>query len=441
MSATSPHILDSVLDLLVDTVCVVNAEGRFVFISASCEQLLGYTQQELLGRAMIDLVFPDDRERTLKAAAAVMDGRSHIHFENRYRRKDGSIVDIMWSARWSESQQLRFAVARDITAIKYAERKQAALYAIAETTHVAKDLPTLYQHIHQIINGLLPSDIFCAARYDAATNMLSFPYFSGFPSEEPAPRQLDVSSRLATVIKSGQTLLLTASDLGLEPVQSLANIEHYQEWLGAPLLTPNAVIGVLVMARRTGGKAYTEKDRELLHFVSMQVGTTIERKQAEARLKHLADHDPLTNLPNRMLFQDRFDMALKLAHRYQQRVALLYLDLDDFKKINDNFGHQVGDLFLFEMAKRLLGVVRESDTVGRISGDEFAVLINNIQGPKSVETVRKKIIAAIERPLVIAEQHLEGSASIGVALYPDHGNTTKALFRYADDSMYQSKRH
>lgn len=138
MPVTIHHIADKVLDLLLDTVCVVDDQGRFAFLSASCENLLGYTQEELLGRRMIDLVLPVDRERTLKAAGRVMEGRSHIHFENRYVRKDGRVVDIMWSARWSETERMRFAVARDITELKHAERKQRALYEISKAPMMLK---------------------------------------------------------------------------------------------------------------------------------------------------------------------------------------------------------------------------------------------------------------------------------------------------------------
>src|SRR5471030_3242332 len=109
-------------DLLLDAVCMVDISGRFVFVSAASERIFGYTQQEMIGKAMIDFVAPADRARTLAAAQNIMNGKSHINFENRYLRKDGSIVHIMWSARWSEPDQLRVAVARDVTAIKQARR-------------------------------------------------------------------------------------------------------------------------------------------------------------------------------------------------------------------------------------------------------------------------------------------------------------------------------
>lgn len=440
MPVTSKLVLENILDLLLDTVCVVNTEGRFVFVSASCEDLLGYTPAELLGRNMIEFVHPEDRQRTLEAAASVMEGRSHIHFENRYLRKDGRTVDIMWSARFSEAEQLRIAVARNITARKHAERKQRALYSISEAAHVAENLEVLYQYIHGVLTDMLPADLFFVALYDEASNTLSYPCFISESSYRPDPQRLDSESWLARVIRSGEYLLFSGADAVTEAAPASGGVEHFQEWLGAPLNSPQGVMGALVMARRAGRMAYTREDGDLLQFASTQVATAIERKRAEARLHYIASHDPLTDLPNRALFEDRLDMALKRAHRYREKLVLLYLDLDDFKTVNDSLGHQAGDRLLCEIASRLSRCVRESDTVARMGGDEFAVLITNVEGTTAVDAVVDKLRIAIESPVDLEGRETSISVSIGVALYPEHGETTEALFRQADGCMYYSKR-
>lgn len=442
MPVTPKYILEKVLDLLLDTVCVVDAEGCFVYTSASCEQLLGYTADELSGRNIAEFILPADRERTLAAAAAVMEGHSHVHFENRYVHKDGRIVDIMWSARWSEELQLRYAVARDITELKYAERKQRVLYEISEAAQSAESMAALYQSIQHIIAGLLPSDLFFVAEYHGADNMLCFPCINASsPAVAEAKMQaLDADSRLGRVIHSARALMLNGQTLNRES-PDFAQLENYHAWLGVPLLSRRKVIGALVLARCEQRMAYTERDRELLQFVSAQIVAAIERKHSEDRLQHIASHDTLTDLPNRMLFQDRLEMAIKRANRDQQKMALLYLDLNGFKEINDHFGHPVGDLFLCEMARRLRSCVRETDTVARMGGDEFAVIITNVQGLACAEVTMQKIRAAIECPFELAEHSLSASASIGAALYPDQGETVEQLVRYADMRMYQAKPH
>jgi diguanylate cyclase (GGDEF)-like protein/PAS domain S-box-containing protein len=420
-------LLPKMMDLLVDTICVVDEQGRYIFVSAACEHLFGYTPQELIGRNMIDLVHPEDRQRTLEAAANVMRGRSHVHFENRYVRKDGGIVDIMWSACWSQTDRVRMAVARDVTALKRAQRVQNALYRISEAAHAADGLFELYRRIHRVIADLLPADNFFVARYDAAGDTLSFPYFVDEREPKPQPGPLDADTPLAGVIRSGQALL-THCGAALDA------------WLGVPLISRNDVMGALVMRTYSAGSGYTCQDRDLMRFVSSQIAAVIERKHAEVRLHHLARHDPLTELPNRVLFHDRLETALKRARRDSEYLALLYIDLNGFKPINDTHGHEMGDLLLREVARRLARCVRASDTVGRMGGDEFTVLLIDIRERACADAMMEKIRAAIEAPFELNGQTLKVSASIGAAVYPEHGGTRAQLFRHADGSMYAAKR-
>lgn len=165
-----------------------------------------------------------------------------------------------------------------------------------------------------------------------------------------------------------------------------------------------------------------------------------ERKRAEARVQYLALHDALTGLANRALFFDRLQSAIAVAHRKGGAFSLLFLDLDDFKPINDHYGHEAGDCALRAVAERLNECVRESDTVARIGGDEFALLINDTAEPAAAATVAEKIIAALIRPLPIEGcRHLLG-CSIGIALHPRDGEDVGSLMRHADAAMYGAKR-
>lgn len=433
--------LDHVLDLLVDAVCVVDAEGRFVFVSAAGERIFGYTPDEMLGRSMIELVHPDDRARTLESAATIMAGTPSLHFENRYLRKDGQIVHIMWSARWSETDRLRIAVARDITGRKRAETLQTALLAISEAAHAAADLLALFHRIHAIISGLLPARNFFVALYDAQTDTLSFPYFVDEHDETPAPMRIDSGTLSAEVIRSGEALLLTpGSDMVLSDRVGPVVGRESLDWLGVPLIAQQGVLGALVVQSYSGDTRYTDKDKQLLQFVSAQVAAAVERKQTETWLRHIAQHDVLTALPNRKLFDDRLQTALARAHREHARLALLYIDLDTFKQVNDTLGHGVGDRLLHEVARRITGCVRESDTVGRMSGDEFVVLLNGIQLASHAMSVAEKIRAALQLPFVLDGHTLRITASIGVAVHPEHGDEGQHLIREADHAMYGAKK-
>ena len=441
MESRNSAPLASYIDLLLDAVCAVDKQGRFVFVSAACEQVFGYTPDELIGQAMIDLVHPADRQRTLDAAREIMGGEPKLNFENRYLRKDGRVVHILWSARWSEIDQLRIAVARDITGRKQAESRQAALYAISEAAHAAEDLLALFKRIHLLIGEWLPAMNFSVALYDEHCLQLNFPYH--VDDLEPQPeRPGTVTGRLcAEVIRSGQPILLT-SEQGNAPAgfEALVAGQESPCWLGVPLNSQNGTIGALIVKSVAGGERYTEQDKELLQFVCAQVATAIERKQLHARLERMAQYDALTQLPNRALLRDRLKRSLTMAQMDGGRMALLYVDLDRFKEVNDNHGHSVGDMLLQAVASRLKGCVRETDTVARIGGDEFVVLLHSIHAAEDADKVAQKIRQVLAQPLRLDGHSLTIRTSIGVALYPEHGTEEKQLFRHADEAMYTAKR-
>jgi diguanylate cyclase (GGDEF)-like protein/PAS domain S-box-containing protein len=433
--------LTALLDLLLDVICVVDSDGRFLFVSAGCEQVFGYTRDEMIGKPMIDLVHPDDRERTLQAASEIMEGTEKPIFENRYIHKNGTTLHIMWSARWSEHNQLRIAMARDVTRLKRAETMRDALHAISEAAHSASDVDMLYQQIHHIVGRLLNADNFFVALYDHDHDVLSFPYFVDQYDTQPAPRPLATGTLTAEVISSGKPLLLTPDTRDTLP-------EHLQvavgcdalDWLGVPLVAPQGVIGALVVQTYSGAVHYTAADVELLEYVSVPVAAAIERKQMQTRLEFSAQYDHLTGLPNRQLFNDRLNTALARARRSKERLALLYLDLDRFKEINDTFGHAVGDRMLEAVAERLRSSVRESDTICRIGGDEFVVLLENIGETAHALLAADKVLAALRLPLVLENRSHRVRPSIGIALYPDHGKETPQLLSQADKAMYSAKR-
>lgn len=164
-----------------------------------------------------------------------------------------------------------------------------------------------------------------------------------------------------------------------------------------------------------------------------------ERKVNEAHISHLAHYDALTDLPNRTLFFDRLQQALRDAERNQFQVALMFIDLDHFKPINDTHGHAVGDRVLQTAAKRLLTAVRESDSIGRVGGDEFLVLLPRVADPGCALKVAEKIVGTLREPIRVDDLQLQISCSLGIALYPQHGKDTTTLARHADEAMYQAK--
>jgi len=164
-----------------------------------------------------------------------------------------------------------------------------------------------------------------------------------------------------------------------------------------------------------------------------------ERKHAEQLIHRMAHHDDLTDLPNRKMFYDRLGQELSRASRNMESIAILYLDLDGFKAVNDSLGHKVGDALLVEVARRLQTCVRKMDSVARLGGDEFSIILADIKSRFDIERVAQKIIQVMNQPYFIAEKNLYIGASIGIAIYPEHGTTIETLINHADEAMYQVK--
>lgn len=203
-----------------------------------------------------------------------------------------------------------------------------------------------------------------------------------------------------------------------------------------------------VWNRRKNGEVYAEqlsintvKDEEgrLVNFVAVFSDIT-HVKDTEERLTYLAQHDPLTGLPNRMLLNDRLEHAISFAHRNRLRMAVLYVDLNGFKQINDNYGHATGDQVLEQVALRLSNSIRENDTIARIGGDEFIIVLEYIENRDDIEVVMDKIRVALDEPIRLEQGQFRCGASIGISTYPDDGKSQDQLLSLADKAMYQAKK-
>lgn len=249
--------------------------------------------------------------------------------------------------------------------------------------------------------------------------------------------------------------LKTRKPLGEGPVT-----DHWGTWVSAhvplttTLKTPNFVmLGIDVAASNWHQQVYKKTIAPIiitLFFLTVLAGLIMQSKKREklfeqmlhstSALTMMANNDALTNLPNRRLLEDRMAQALKEASRAQQMLAVLFLDLDYFKVVNDTHGHLVGDQLLKQAAGRLTALLRAEDTVARIGGDEFVVLLPKISDDKQLIATAEKVISELAKPFYIADLTLQLGVSIGIALYPAHDDNPSKLIKYADDAMYVAKR-
>jgi len=380
-------------NLLLDLVFLVQKDGRIAFVNKACIQTLGYEPEEMIGRHIRDFVHPDDQAKTGAEMSHVVSSRARFGFENRYLHKDGRTVHLQWSAHWSSEEQLRIGVARDISERKRVEQRQATLLTLSTLAQNAHSLDELFTTFDAALRQLLP--------------------FHGF----------------AVLLEPGLHL---AYHSGVDTLPAT------DDWYAVPMSSAKAVTGQLRL-QLTGAGSLLMAERDVLQFAADQAAAVIQRFALQSELLHSARHDELTGLPNRRLFQDRMQTAIARCNRNAVGGAILFMDLDRFKDINDHFGHGAGDKVLQAVAARIAGNVRGMDTVARLGGDEFVVLLEGVATKDQAQATADKITNAIEAPLELDGVRLNISASIGIALYPDDGASIDQLMRCADQAMYLSK--
>jgi diguanylate cyclase (GGDEF)-like protein len=237
-------------------------------------------------------------------------------------------------------------------------------------------------------------------------------------------------------------------DLGLPDSQGLKSFETVH---GAFPEKPVVVLSgstdqrLALEAVQSGAQDYLVKGSTGWEMASRAMRYAIERKRMEERLHHMATHDALTGLPNRQLFHDRLIHAIELSRRLSTQknekweLAVMLLDLDNFKSANDTYGHPLGDILLQSVTEQLRNCVRESDTVARMGGDEFTLIFENVSGADDAEVLAKKVLATFDRPFELAGHEFRVTASIGISLYPRDGQDAETLLTHADIAMYRAK--
>jgi diguanylate cyclase (GGDEF)-like protein len=274
--------------------------------------------------------------------------------------------------------------------------------------------------------------------------MLASPAYFGVTYQLSQVEILSVAVQLCSINPIDVILLdLNLPDsAGMETLQSLNGMFPQ---LPIVVLTGLNDAELTMQSVQHGAQDYVTKEECTSQLLARVIHYAIERKRIEAQLKYLATHDSLTGLPNRALFYDRLGLATKRTIRKNTgglnwKAAILVMDLDNFKQINDSLGHASGDKVLRELAPRLRASLRQSDTVARLGGDEFAFVLEGILNREDSSCVAQKILKSLSEPAILAGDPYPLSASIGISIFPDHAEEPESLIRYADKAMYAAKR-
>lgn len=313
---------------------------------------------------------------------------------------------------------------------------EAALHAIAQAAHDCEDLNELYRHLHRVIGQMLAARTLLVALAGPNGSELNFPYFiDGFAAALES-HWLEDSARIAQVVRAGDSVLFSA-EAASGP--AAASGDTPQDWLGVPLRVRHDVIGALVVQNAVGDARYGEREKKLMQFAALQVAMAIERDQLLTQIRRMAQYDPLTELPNRALFGDRLRVAFAQARRNRQGMALMSLDIDHFKQVNDRQGQASGDALLQQVAGRLRTCLRASDTVARLGGNEFVVLLIPVDSPEALVNIAEKLRASLRSPFDLGGQAISITCSIGAAMAGTQDREEQDLTRRADAAMHRAK--
>ncbi|MFB2641030.1 diguanylate cyclase domain-containing protein [Shewanella bicestrii] len=366
--------------------------------------MLGFDREDLAsGRVNWRSLTPPEFEARDQIAIAELIELGHCNqYEKQLISKTGAHVSVMLGASFlNSSTHEGVAYFMDLTSSKQAEDKLrlAATVFNASTDGIIITDPLLsIISINQAftdITGLTEQDL-----HQDASRFIN----TGHPSEDAYQAMLNL-------------------------------LQQGEQWQGE--LIKETASGYLPLSVRIN--TVRNQDNRLTHFVIV-ITDISERKAEEEHLRHIAHHDALTNLPNRVLFHTKLEQAIVHAQRSDGIFAILFLDLDNFKPVNDEFGHDVGDKLLQEVAKRLTGNIRQIDTITRLGGDEFVILLEHLPNEESVPVLTQKITQAVTAPYIIHERKLRIGVSIGSAIFPCHGTDAKTLINYADQAMYAVKK-
>jgi len=400
----------TLLSSLAEGVYGVNSQGVCTFVNPAALNMLDYTKEQVVGVNQHQLfhhhrsnktVYP---EQECPITLTISDSKTR-HCEDSFIRQGGSVFPVVMNIaamQISSLEQGAVVAFRDISQEKKIEGRNNMLVAAlkaSQTSIMVVDKQAMIQWVNPAFEAL-----------------------TGFGFSE--------------VI--GYT--------PLELLDSAVQSDEFNQALWSAIQAGKHWSGELVNQRKNG-RFYDEElsispvldeDEEVQYFIIAKNDIS-ERKRIEKHMQHLVEHDQLTNLPNRILLSNLLEQSINIAKRNKQKLALMFLDLDKFKPVNDDYGHDVGDVLLKQVALRISACLRESDTVARVGGDEFIILLPEVKNEGDALTVAEKIRSELSQPFYYQKHCLQISSSIGVAIYPEHGENEINLAKSADIAMYYSK--
>jgi diguanylate cyclase (GGDEF)-like protein/PAS domain S-box-containing protein len=394
---------------MIDMLFVIDYEGIIATVNSAACEVLGYNQDELIGKPF-SMIFADIKDSPTEVQLLdICNSEEHKNIETNIKSKSQAQSAHLFTVICS------FSAMKDIDGDSF--EIVCIIKDITERKSYEENLRKLSSAVEQSLSAMVITNINGEIEF---VNK-KFTENTGYTFEE-------AKGQTPRILKSGK-----------HPPEFYKNM-----W--ETILSGNEFRSDICNKRKDGSLSWElisiapikDTAGRITHFIAVKIDD-LERKQAEERLRYMAHYDALTGIPNRALFEDRLNQTIHAAKRNKNKFAILFLDLDRFKLVNDTLGHDVGDILLKEVAQRLLLCVRQVDTVSRMGGDEFQIILSEIEQFYNPTIVAQKIIESLGKIFIIKGNECSIGASIGICVYPENGDTAEILLKNADLAMYQVK--
>ena len=428
------------IDISGDAVTLVDRRSmRIIDANDTACRWLGYSREELCALGPQD-VLPFSREQLERDYDDLIGGRGADRLESTCRRRDGTRfpMEVLRRAIPTDAGHTIVATIRDITERQRQNRRQSLIAAFGREALASTDLDQILSRAAAVVAEGLEVGFSKVLQIGPDGHALILKAGAGWdagrigqPVGAGSPERVMLASRDPVIVDDfgAEAAFRPSPMLESHGIVSAVNV---------PISTAAGAYGLLGAYARERG-AFDPSSASFLQSIANIIGTAVERRAAERQLAHLAQFDALTGLPNRTLFRDRLDQTLMQSRRHDWHAAVVFLDLDRFRLVNDTYGHAAGDELLAEAGKRLSRCVRAGDTVARLGSDEFAVVLSNLAKNDDAGLVAQKLLAALRRPFDLGGREAFVTASLGIAIFPGDGTHGNALLKYANVAMWRAK--
>ncbi len=433
-------------------ILIIDAEtGQIVDVNPFLVEMLGYSKEELLGKKLWE-IGPSRDVSTSKQSFGELQRKEYLRCEDiTLERNDGKLVNVEFVGivYAVDDKKVVQCNIRDITerkmveeALTRAAEKDSAVSILASKLVSSVSISDISELVLESAERLTYSTYGFVGYMDLEAGYMISPAmvrgtWESSPSEDGTSIFKKFDGLWGWALNNRKSLLSNAPADDPRFAETAHVAIRVHNFLSAPALIGTELVGQVVLANST--RSYNQHDLELVERLAKLYAIAIQHQRTEAKIRNLAYHDPLTGLPNRALFNDRFTIALAGARRYQKKIGFMVLDIDHFKNINDTLGHGAGDEILKDFSAMLLSILRKTDTVMRLGGDEFVIMMTDAGEPEHMSKVARKILDATRKPFVFRGHEVRITASIGISSYPEDGEAVEMLLKCADIAMYHIK--